>query len=60
MNVYRVTFNEFFEADKHEYVLAENFEEAHEKAVKILKKRQRKTEDAEILEIYFEYEITEI
>jgi len=60
MNVYQIEFNGFFEADKYDHVLAETFDIAFEKAYKLLKNRQKETEDIEIMSIKFEYEITEV
>ena len=60
MRVYEIEFNEYFEVDKYDYVLAEDFDKAYARAKILLKERQRKTEDCEIVSISEEYEITEV
>lgn len=61
MNVYEIEFNEFFEADKYEYVLTATFEEAFEKAQKILaRRRKQRNENTELMSLQFKYKITDL
>ena len=59
MKAYNIEISHVDLSPHHKYVVAQDFEEAYQKALKILAKYQKNIPDAEITEIQLEFELEE-